>query len=516
MALFNFGQTEDELARLSAIEENFAVISFKPDGTIINANTNFLNALGYTLDEIVGQHHQMFCTHELANSTEYKQFWTDLGNGNAQISEFKRIKKNGESIFIHASYSPVCNSRGVVTRVVKFAQDITKRKLQALDYSGQLDAIHKSRAVIEFNMDGTIIKANENFINTVEYDEIDIIGKHHRMFCEKEYGESSEYKEFWRTLNEGCFQGGEYYRVGNNGKNIWLQATYNPIFDIDGKPFKVVKYATDITARKTTMQEIENNVMKLTNSLNNLSHTATAMTKGAEITTNGSQEVSSSTTQISQSVTDVTRKVSDMLVSIKEVSESSQKGKKIADEAQIKSKETTAAILKLDEESSKISDTVNSIAQIAFQTNILSLNAAVEAATAGEAGKGFAVVAQEVRNLASRSDEATKEITDAIVLIQSLVKTSLESINNIDNTIEKISSISAGIVKSVKEQECISNTVSSITGETSLGINKIAKTMVDVSDSAENSGRESIKTLEASDELEQVSADLIEVLKSLK
>ncbi|MDC0933829.1 PAS domain-containing methyl-accepting chemotaxis protein [Arcobacteraceae bacterium] len=516
MALFNFGQTDDEKGRLSAMDENFAVISFKPDGTIITANTNFLNALGYSLDEVVGQHHKMFCTRELANSSEYTQFWNDLGNGKAQISEFKRIKKDGESIFIHASYSPVKDSSGVVTRVIKFAQDITKRKLQALDYSGQLDAIHKSRAVIEFNMDGTIIKANDNFTSTVGYSEKEIIGKHHSMFCESAYKSSNEYKNFWRTLNEGQFQGGEYQRVGNNGKVIWLQATYNPIFDIDGKPFKVVKYATDITNRKITMLDIENNVMKLTESLSNLSHTATSMTKGAEVTTSGSQEVSSSTTQISQSVSDVAKKVSDMLVSIKEVSKSSQEGKNIADEAKIKSKETTSAILKLDEESSKISDTVNSIAQIAFQTNILSLNAAVEAATAGEAGKGFAVVAQEVRNLASRSDEATKEITDAIVLIQSLVKTALDSINNIDNTIEKISSISEGIVTSVNEQESISNNVSSITGETSLSINEIAKTMIDVSESAENSGRESIKTLEASEELEKVSSDLIQVLKSLK
>jgi len=516
MALFNFGQTEDETGRLSALDENFAVISFKPDGTIISANTNFLNALGYSLNEIVGQHHKMFCTKELCSSSEYKQFWNDLANGTAQISEFKRVKKSGESIYIHASYSPVRNGSGKVTRVIKFAQDITKRKLEALDYSGQLTAIHKSRAVIEFNMDGTIIKANENFTNTVEYSENEIVGKHHSMFCESQYKNSTEYKDFWRNLNNGEFQGGEYQRVGKNGKNIWLQATYNPIFDIDGKPFKVVKYATDITHRKVTMQQIEGNVMKLTDSLTNLSHTATEMTKGAEITTSGSQEVSSSTTQISQSVTEVASKVSDMLVSIKEVSKSSQEGKTIADEAKIKSKETTSAILKLDEESSKISDTVNSIAQIAFQTNILSLNAAVEAATAGEAGKGFAVVAQEVRNLASRSDEATKEITDAIVLIQSLVKTALDSINNIDNTIEKISSISEGIVNSVNEQESISNTVSTITSETSSGITEIAKTMIDVSESAESSGLESVKTLEASEELEKVSADLIEVLKSLK
>ena len=515
MALLSFGKTEEESSKLSALDDNFAVISFKPDGTILHANKNFLDALGYTLNEITEKHHSMFCDVSLTNSNEYKQFWKDLADGKVQTSEFRRIKKDGSSIFIHASYSPIKNSKGKVTRVVKFAQDITNRKLQALNFSGQLDAINKSRAVIEFNMDGTIIKANENFTATVEYTESEIIGKHHSMFCTSPYKNSNEYKEFWKNLNEGEFNGGEFQRIGKNGKDIWLQATYNPIIGIDGKPFKVVKYATDITARKHKMQAVEEKVITLTNSLNNLSVTATLMTKGAEVTTKGSQEVSDSTSQISQSITDVAKKVSEMLVSIKEVASSSKTGKKIADEAQLRSKETTASILKLDEETSKISDTVNSIAQIAFQTNILSLNAAVEAATAGEAGKGFAVVAQEVRNLASRSDEATKEITDAIVLIQSLVKTSLDSIHNIDSTIEEISSISSGIVNSVNEQEMLSNTVSGITTETSQEIAEIAKTMINVSSSAQTSGKESIKTLNASNELETVFMDLTGTLKTL-
>jgi len=516
MPLFTFGKTQEEQGQLSAIDDNFAVISFQPDGTIIHANKNFLDALGYTSNEIVGKHHRMFCDSAFTSSSEYVNFWNNLNNGIAQISEFKRIKKNGDSIFIQASYTPVKDNSGKVTRVIKFAQDITKRKLQTLDYSGQLQAIGKSRAVIEFNMDGTVIKANENFLSTMGYNLNNILGKHHSMFCEQSYKDSSEYLQFWRKLNDGIFDAGEYLRIGNNGKEIWLQATYNPIMDIDGKPYKVVKYASDITERKHQMLDIENNVIKLTKSLDNLSHTATAMTEGAEITTSGSQEVSASTAQINQSVSEVAIKVKDMLISIKDISQSSANGKRIADQAQLKSKDTTSAILKLDEESEKIGETVKSIAQIAFQTNILSLNAAVEAATAGEAGKGFAVVAQEVRNLASRSDEAAKEITEAIVLIQSLVKTSLDSIHSIDSTIEEISTISSSVVDSVRKQENISNDVSKITTETSLGINEITQTMVSVSESAENSGKEAVNTLHASKELNNVSSDLISVLKSLK
>jgi methyl-accepting chemotaxis protein len=516
MSFLTFGKTEDEQGQLAAIDENFAVISFKPDGIVLHANKNFLDALGYSLNEVVGKHHKMFCDREFTMSREYNNFWNDLNSGIAQISEFKRIKKNGNSIFIQASYTPVRNKSGKVIRVIKFAQDITERKLQTLDYSGQLDAIGKSQAVIEFNMDGTILKANDNFLNTLNYSQNEIIGKHHSIFCENSYKNSQEYTDFWRKLNAGNFDGGEYLRIGKNGKEIWIQATYNPIMDFDGKPFKVVKYATDITARKNSMFKIEESVKHLTTSLNNLSTTATAMTHGAEVTTSGSQEVSATITQINTAVSDISTKLNLMLDSIKDISESSSNGKKIAVEAQEKSKETTNAIHKLDIESEKIGETVKAIAQIAFQTNILSLNAAVEAATAGEAGKGFAVVAQEVRNLASRSDEAAKEITEAIVLIQSLVKTSLTSINTIDSTIKEISNISTNIVDSVNKQEIISNEVSTLTSETSIGLNEITKTMVDVSNSAESSGKEAIKTLNASEELNDVSSELIAVLNEIK
>ena len=489
MSFLGFGKTEEEEGQLRAIDENFAVISFKPDGTIISANNNFLNTLGYTLNEIVGNHHKMFCDRVFTTSREYSTFWNDLNNGIAQISEFKRIKKNGDSIFLQASYTPVINKSGKVIRVIKFAQDVTERKLQTLDYSGQLDAISKSQAIIEFKMDGTIIKANDNFLNTLNYTQHEIVGKHHSIFCENSYKNSQEYTDFWRKLNAGNFDGGEYLRIGKNGKEVWLQATYNPIMDFDGKPFKVIKYATDITARKNSMFQIEESVKHLTKSLDNLSTTATAMTHGAEITTSGSQEVSATITQINTAVSDISTKLNLMLNSIKDISKSSSKGKDIAVEAQKKSQETTDAIHKLDIESEKIGETVKAIAQIAFQTNILSLNAAVEAATAGEAGKGFAVVAQEVRNLASRSDEAAKEITEAIVLIQSLVKMSLTSINSIDTTIKDISNISSNIVDSVDKQEVISNDVSTLTSETSIGLNEITKTMVDVSNSAETSGK---------------------------
>ncbi|WP_419770277.1 MAG: methyl-accepting chemotaxis protein [Candidatus Marinarcus sp.] len=514
MGLFGFMNSEQK-AQLQAIENNYGVISFRPDGTIIQANKIFLTLLGYERDEVVGKHHRIFCDTAYTNTKEYKIFWDDLNKGLVQTSEFKRIKKTGEAIFIQASYTPVVDNNGKVLEVIKFAQDVTERKLQNLYYTGQLDAISKSQGIIEFDMEGTVINANENFLNVLGYKLNDIVGKKHSMFCEESYKNSNEYKEFWKKLNRGQFDAGEYLRIGKNGKKAWIQATYNPIMGIDNKPIRVVKYATDITERKNKMFEIEKNVQKLTQSLNNLSASSKLMSEGAEITMNGSQEVTDSITQINLAVSDVSEKIEDMLASITSIATASSQGERVANEAKAQSKNTTSAMLKLDEESEKIGETIHIITQIAFQTNILSLNAAVEAATAGEAGKGFAVVAQEVRNLASRSDEAAKQITGAISLIQSLVKGSLESMKNIDTTIDEMTSMSSNISNSISEQQNISNKLSSNALEASQSINEITTTMESVSQSAQSAKKESEETSNASNELIKVSSELISILKTL-
>ncbi len=240
-------QYELLVGQVEAIRRSQAVIEFDPQGTILDANDLFLQAMGYQLSEIKGKHHSMFVEPAFKDSPEYKAFWDKLANGEFQVAEYKRLAKGGREIWIQASYNPILDKSGKVTRVIKFATDVTEQKLQNADYSGQVDAIGKSQATIEFDLDGNILGANENFLNAVEYQLDEIVGKHHGIFVESGYRESDEYKEFWKNLAKGQYQAGEFKRISKTGKEIWIQASYNPIMDLNGQPMKIVKYATDIT-----------------------------------------------------------------------------------------------------------------------------------------------------------------------------------------------------------------------------------------------------------------------------
>src|SRR5688572_544694 len=191
--------------QLEAINSSNAFIEFRPDGTIIRANHLFLTCLKYTNEQIEGRHHRIFCESVYAASREYIQFWDDLRKGISQVGEFKRIAKDGSDVWIQATYTPVKNEQGQVTRVIKLATDITEQKIRNADYQGQLEAINKSQAVIQFNMDGTIVTANDHFLNAMGYTLSEIKGKHHSMFVETVYGNSAEYKEFWAKLNRGQY-----------------------------------------------------------------------------------------------------------------------------------------------------------------------------------------------------------------------------------------------------------------------------------------------------------------------
>ncbi len=250
-----FHKSNPQKAELDALSRSQAVIHFTPDGVIQDANENFLAAMGYTLEEIKGKHHSIFCDPAYVQSSEYKDFWHKLAKGAFLAAQFKRCGKGGNEIWIEASYNPILDESGNVMGVVKYATDITNQKLQFANYEGQLIAISRAQAVIEFNMDGTIITANNNFLSAMGYTLEEIQGKHHSIFADATYAQSDEYRKFWERLNKGEYFASEYQRFGKGGNEVWIQASYNPIMDMDGRPFKVVKYATDITQQKMASAE---------------------------------------------------------------------------------------------------------------------------------------------------------------------------------------------------------------------------------------------------------------------
>jgi methyl-accepting chemotaxis protein len=259
--------SRDVMAIYQALDNIQAIIEFELDGTVVSANANFLTTFGYQLEEIVGKHHRIFCDPVYAESEEYKEFWRNLGRGECDAAEFKRFGKDGRELWLQASYNPVCDGDGKPVRVVKFASDVTAAKLQQAEYEGKIQAIDRAQAVIEFELDGTVITANENFLNIFGYTLEEVVGQHHRMFCDLGYSESPEYVQFWQRLGRGEYDADEFKRICKSGSEIWLQASYNPIFDMNGKPRKVVKFASDITSevqrRSLAMLEMSTPVTKI-------------------------------------------------------------------------------------------------------------------------------------------------------------------------------------------------------------------------------------------------------------
>jgi methyl-accepting chemotaxis protein len=253
----------DLLGRAKAIDKALAVIEFKLDGTIIKANDNFLRTTGYQLSEVAGKHHRMFCDPTYAASPAYADFWRRLHDGEFELGEFKRFGKGGKEVWIHATYNPIFDADGKPSKVVKLAYDITDAKRKTADAEGKLRAIDRSQAVIEFDLEGKILTANNNFLAVMGYSLDEVVGQHHRMFCDANYAATAEYTAFWDRLGRGHFESGEFRRVTKKGAEIWIQATYNPIMDADGRPIKVVKFASDITERKTKNAEFESRIQAI-------------------------------------------------------------------------------------------------------------------------------------------------------------------------------------------------------------------------------------------------------------
>lgn len=489
MALF--GSSRELTAKFDALNRSQAVIEFNLDGTIVNANDNFLNALGYNLEEIQGQHHGMFVDSDHRASGEYREFWDRLGRGQFQAGEYSRVAKGGRTIWIQASYNPLLDKKGRPYRVVKFATDITADKVRAADYEGQINAIHKSQAVIEFNLDGSIIVANENFLKTVGYALGEIKGKHHSMFVSRALHDSSDYRLFWDRLRSGEYQSGEFERVGQGGRRIWLQASYNPIVDAAGKLQKVVKFASDITAqvenrlqRADVQKSIDLDLGQITEAVTSTNSQASAAAAASTQTSANMQAVASGAEELAASVGEISRQASDALaISTKAVEQANQ---------------TNAIVSGLAQAAQKIGDVVKLINSIADQTNLLALNATIEAARAGEAGRGFAVVASEVKSLATQTSKATEEISGQIAEVQESTTSAVNVIEAITFTISRINEISAAIAASVEEQSAVTQNISENMQVAARGVSDINASMNEIAMAAQSVDGATRKVKEAS------------------
>ena len=244
-------------AAWDALCRSQAVIEFSPNGIVLWANDVFCKAMGYTLEQVTGQHHRMFCEAELAASADYRIFWDKLSAGEYDEGTYRRVDSRGQPVFLRATYNPIFDQAGRCERVLKVAADITEEATLAADASGKIEAINRSQSVIEFDLTGKILDANENFLALTGYEQSEIVGQHHRMFCTPALAASAEYADFWRKLGKGEFDSGTYKRQTKGGREVWLQATYNPIFDAEGKPFKIVKFAMDVTEETERNAELE-------------------------------------------------------------------------------------------------------------------------------------------------------------------------------------------------------------------------------------------------------------------
>jgi methyl-accepting chemotaxis protein len=242
--------------QIDALNRVLGVIEFSLDGTILALNQNFARVTGYDAAEVVGKHHRIFMPHSEASSSDYIRFWQDLARGEFKSGIYKRIAKNGQEVWLQATYNPILDSDGKPLKIIKFATDITQQKARDLDLASQLSAIRQIMAVIEFDLQGNILDANDNFLNTVGYQKSAVVGKHHKMFVPSDVQQSAEYAQFWQKLAQGNTQAGVYQRVAANGNPLWLQASYNPILDLNGKPYKIVKYAIDVTEQR--LRDIDN------------------------------------------------------------------------------------------------------------------------------------------------------------------------------------------------------------------------------------------------------------------
>ncbi|NRA63297.1 MAG: PAS domain-containing methyl-accepting chemotaxis protein [Pseudobacteriovorax sp.] len=503
-----------------AIDRSQAVIRFKPDGTIIHANHNFLAAMGYELDEIAGQHHKMFAADGFENTPEYKDFWSKLNSGTFHQGQYKRLAKGAKEVWIQATYNPIFDQENNLVEIVKFAVDITEQKAADVRYQNQIKAIDQAQAGIEFDLDGNILDANSVFLKFMGYEKSDIVGKHHRIFCEPELVKSRDYKTFWHRLKSGDYQHGDCKRLNAKGETVWIRASYTPVMDVNGKPDRIIKVAADITQQTVENQNLSQRLEKTSRALEEASTTLTnaanIMLKSSEEAESQAKEVSLSSDGLAENVKEVARSTDEMSSTVGEISTKARETSTISADAKHSTEKASGLMEGLESASNEISTVIKLISSIAQQTNLLALNATIEAARAGESGRGFSVVANEVKELANQTAVATEKITQTVNTITGSTAHSIEAIKEISSIIEKVNENAMVTATATEEQGATTTGVRDLISKSSDGIHKIVGGIHEVSKTCSASLQGAKDTLEAANKLSSIAEDLMGVLNQRK